>query len=186
MGREHKLLLPWGALTVVGTAARSASTVPGAHTVVVLGCRADEVQAAVTAGVQRQVAFTTNPRWAEGMFTSIEAGLAVLPDAVEAFFVVLGDMPLIPTEAYTVLIGAYKPGSICVPTFEGRRGHPVLVSRRLVDDTPPPDSDQGLRSVLRRYPELVMEVPLPYHGICVDLDTPEEYRNHKPNQATGL
>ncbi|HWI53909.1 MAG TPA: nucleotidyltransferase family protein [Symbiobacteriaceae bacterium] len=177
MGGEHKLLLPWGTETVVGASARVAAAVADAHLVVVLGCRADEVRnAAFTDGA----VYVVNPRWQEGMYTSIQTGLAHLPKNVEAFFVALGDMPLVPVRAYTDLMAAYRPGCICVPTFEGRRGHPVLVPRALVGTEPPPEGDQGLRSVLRRHPELVVEVPLPYAGICIDLDTPAEYERHQP------
>ena len=176
MGGEHKLLLPWGDGTVVGASARTASLVGEAHLVIVLGCRADAVQCAASVSTAR---FVVNPRWQEGMYTSIQAGVAALPNEVEAFFVALGDMPLIPAAAYTDLMAAYRPGCICVPTYLGRRGHPVLVPRLLVGTEPPPEGDQGLRSVLRRHPDLVIEVPLPYEGICIDLDTPEEYQHHR-------
>lgn len=178
MGGEHKLLLPWGDTTVVGQSALQAFSAPVDHIVVVLGCRTNEVRAAIP----QPATFAVNPRWQEGMYTSIETGLAQLPETVEAFFVALGDMPMVPAAAYTALVAAFRqqPGSIIVPTYSGRRGHPVLVPRRLVTDTPPPDGDQGLRSILRRHPELVVEVPLPFPGICIDLDTPEEYRQHMP------
>ncbi|MDF2626826.1 MAG: 4-diphosphocytidyl-2C-methyl-D-erythritol synthase [Symbiobacteriaceae bacterium] len=182
MGDEHKLLLPWGAGTVIGQSVRTAAAVDGAHLVIVLGCRAPEVRDAAEAALNSNSTPTwvINRGWQEGMFTSIQTGLAHLPDSATAFFVALGDMPMIPAQAYRTLIDAYKaqPDRIYVPTYEGRRGHPVLVPRRVVTDTPPPDTDQGLRSVLRQYPELVVEVPVPYQGVCIDLDTPDEYRRY--------
>lgn len=183
MGEEHKLLLPWGAGTVIGQSVRTAAAVDGAQLVVVLGCRAADVREAAELALTHSAAAPTwaiNPRWQEGMFTSIQTGLAHLPNSVSAFFVALGDMPMIPVQAYRTLMHTYReqPGRICVPTYEGRRGHPVLVPRQLVTDTPPPDTDQGLRSILRQHPELVVEVPVPYQGICIDLDTPDEYRRY--------
>lgn len=196
MGEEHKLLLPWGAGTVIGQSVRTAAAIGDARLVIVLGCRAAEVRDAAQAALARHSEcraptgpppagdhtpiWAMNPRWQEGMFTSILTGLAHLPDSVTAVFVALGDMPMIPAQAYRTLIQAYReePDRIYVPTYEGRRGHPVLVPRRLVNDTPPPDTDQGLRSVLRQHPELVVEVPLPHRGICIDLDTPDEYRRY--------
>lgn len=172
MGGEHKLLLPWGESTVVGTAARTAAAVGDAHLVIVLGCRAAEVRSAAS---EERAIYVENPRWEEGMFTSIQAGLAALPPEAEAFFVALGDMPLIPVSAYIALMEAYRPGFVLVPAYEGRRGHPVLVPRALMAEAAPPVGDQGLRSILRKHPERVMEVPLTNEGICIDLDTPEEY-----------
>lgn len=179
MGGEHKLLLPWGDGTVVGQALRNAAQAPVEHLIAVLGYRAEEVRRAA-GECGRPVGWVVNPRWEEGMFTSIQAGLAELPPAVEAFFVVLGDMPLIPLAVYADLIAAFRPRMVCVPTHQGRRGHPVLVSRDLADGAEAPAGDQGLRSVLRRYPERVIEVPVEHPGVCIDLDTPEEYQQHKP------
>jgi CTP:molybdopterin cytidylyltransferase MocA len=202
MGEEHKLLLPWGAGTVIGQSVRTAAAVADAHLVIVLGCRAAQMRDAAETALTRPneghtpagpsptrpsggqpntgPTWAINPQWQEGMFTSIQAGLAHLPDSVTAFFVALGDMPMIPAAAYRTLIETYKaqPDRICVPTYEGRRGHPVLVPRDLVTTTPPLDNDQGLRSILRQHPEFVIEVPVPYHGVCIDLDTPDEYRRY--------
>jgi molybdenum cofactor cytidylyltransferase len=188
MGETHKLLLPWGAGTIIGQSVSTAAAIAEAHLVVVLGCRAAEVREAAEvalarsnpAPTEKRTTWAINPRWQDGMFTSIQTGFAHLPDSVDAFFVALGDMPMVPGQAYRTLIQTYRarPGRICVPTYEGRRGHPVLVPRQLVADTAPPDTDQGLRSLLRQHPELVVEVPLPCRGICIDLDTPDEYRRY--------
>lgn len=181
MGGEHKLLLPWGNGTVVGQALAGALGAPVSQVAVVTGCRADEVARACATGDER-VRFRHNPRWAEGMYSSVREGLGALGTGVDAFFVALGDMPLVSARVYADFMQRYEeqPGRIYVPVWEGRRGHPVLFSAELGALDIPDGSDAGLRGLLRRYPERVAEVPAPDPGVCVDLDTPEEYARFAP------
>ncbi|MBP0573628.1 NTP transferase domain-containing protein, partial [Mycobacterium tuberculosis] len=98
--------------------------------VVVTGHAAPAVRAAVGAA---PVDFVHNPEFAEGMATSLKAGLAALPEAVEAAVVLLGDMPAVDGALVGRLIGGYDPAGgqlIVVPVAEGRRGNPVLLARR--------------------------------------------------------
>lgn len=184
MGGQHKLLLPWGdpGHTVVGQALRAALGGPVKQVVAVTGCRAPEVEQAckAVAGAGAPLTFVGNPGWEAGMYSSVMAGLARLEPDIDAFFVALGDMPMIPSRAYAdlAMVARQNPGHIVIPTWEGRRGHPVLLPVNLPVELPPATSDEGLRQVIRRYPDLVVEVPLPYPGVCIDLDTPEEYAQY--------
>ncbi len=70
---------------------------------------------------------------AEGMATSLRAGLNSFDETVDAVIVLLGDMPMIKAETIDRLIGAYDPNSgglIVVPSHNGKRGNPVVWSRR--------------------------------------------------------
>lgn len=191
MGGPHKLLLPWGEQSVVAQSLTAALGAPVALVVVVTGFRGAEVEQAcrLAAADDERLHFAPNPRWGEGMYTSVLEGLAHLPPELDGFFVALGDMPMIPARAYADLAASYvrRPGHIIIPTWEGRRGHPVLFPTGLLADLPPATSDEGLRGVLRRFPELVVEVPVPYPGVCLDLDTPEEYvrylDSHRPTES---
>lgn len=184
MGGPHKLLLPWGdpGQTVVGQALAAALGAPVHQVVVVTGCRAPEVEQACRAVCTpaSPVEYVANPRWEDGMYSSVLAGLNHLRPDNDAFFVALGDMPMIPSRAYAELAAAAtrQRGFIAIPTWEGRRGHPVLLPVNLPVELPPATADEGLRSIIRRYPDLVVEVPVPYPGVCIDLDTPEEYAQY--------
>jgi len=189
MGERHKLLLPWGPLTVVGQSLAAAiSSRAVGHVVIVTGHRADDVLkacervvATVDAGAV-QIDYVENPRWAEGMFTSVRLGLDALPDGLDGFFAVLGDMPMVPPKVYGLLAEAFSSRltRILVPTWEGLRGHPVLFPAHLTRAAISAEGDVGLRSVLQTYPEQVVEVPVPYPGVRIDVDTAEEYARHLP------
>ncbi|AYN38672.1 nucleotidyltransferase family protein [Streptomyces dangxiongensis] len=92
---------------------------------VVLGARADEVRRC--AGLDGCV-LVDNPDWAEGMGSSLRAGLASLAGTgVRAALVSLVDQPGIGSAAVARVLGAYEDGtSLAAASYEGVRGHPVL------------------------------------------------------------
>jgi molybdenum cofactor cytidylyltransferase len=180
---EHKLLLPWGQTTVVGAALAAACGAPVSQIIVVTGRDAARVEAACRSvpATGAGVCFIENPRWAEGMLTSVQAGLAALPPGLDGFFVALGDMPLVEPRVYAGLMQAWAPDRICVPVWDGRRGNPVLLPAALAAEAlSAPPADVGLRGMLLHHPHRVLELPVDCPGVRIDLDTPEEYSRHAP------
>ncbi len=119
-----------------------------------------------------------NPDFAEGMSTSLKAGLAAIPDEAEAVIVLLADMPGVTARMIDALIEAYEPqrgALIVVPTADGRRGNPVLWSRRFFAELSSVTGDMGGRNVLQGYPEAVTELELG-SAVAIDLDTPDAIR----------
>lgn len=177
MGTQ-KMLLPWGKSTVVGQALAAALGAGLEQVVVVTGSDADRVEEACRAASNGQaVQFVCNPDWAMGMLSSIRVGLNALDPTLDGFFVALGDMPLIPPDIYLRLRAVFREASdrYVLPVFEGKRGHPVLFPVSVVGQVEGPPTDAGLRSMLQRFPERVLPVPVAEPGVCLDLDTPEQY-----------
>ncbi len=74
-----------------------------------------------------------NPGWVEGMGSSLRAGLAALQPDVGAVVVLLVDQPGLTPAAVRRVVGAAGPSpeaAVVVATYDGRRGHPVLLGRR--------------------------------------------------------
>jgi molybdenum cofactor cytidylyltransferase len=117
-----------------------------------------------------------NPDFAEGLSTSLRAGLAGLPADVDAALVLLGDMPAVDAAIIDRLIAAYDPASgalIVVPTSAGKRGNPVLWSSRFFADLAAVQGDTGGRHLIGAHPEAVVEVEVGA-AVGLDIDTPEE------------
>ena len=90
--------------------------------------------------------------------------------------VCLADMPRVGPEVLDRLISALNPlegRAICVPTWEGKRGNPVLWARRFIPEMVGLAGDVGARHLIGQYGELVAEVPMPDDGVLLDIDTPE-------------
>jgi molybdenum cofactor cytidylyltransferase len=178
MGAVNKLLVEIDGGVMV---ARTADAVLAANVnpvIVVLGHEGDEIRAALG---DRAVQFTENPDYATGLASSLKAGIAALPDDVDGVIVCLGDMPLVTADHLNVLIAAFDPADgrgICVPTFNGKRGNPVLWDRRYFDDMEDVAGDVGARHLIGAHQDAVFEVEMPDGGVLLDLDTPEAFAAH--------
>ena len=119
--------------------------------------------------------FVYNPNYEQGMSTSVQAGIRSLPEQTEAAVLFLVDHPLVRPKTVEKLIDEFCPGSIIVPVFGGRRGHPVLFPREALEEILDLKPGQGANTVLHRDPGRVVEVPVDDPGIVRDVDTPEDF-----------
>lgn len=110
----------------------------------------------------------------EGMAASLRAGMAELPDGLDAVFVALGDMPFVRPGDYRALASAWTRGAIVAPTFDGRRGHPVLWSIDHAPELARIEGDRGGRALLAAHAAAVREVPVDHDGVILDIDLPED------------
>jgi len=172
-----KPLLPLRGSTVLQTAVHALLDAGVPDVVVVTGHRAAELRPVIdTLGVRE----VHNPGHADGMYTSVRAGVAALAPAAAAFFLLPCDIPLVRPSTVSALAEARaREGDppVCYPVFEGRRGHPPLIGSRLVpeilaEDDPP----GGLRSLLRIHQVDAVEQEVADPGVRMDLDTPGAYR----------
>jgi CTP:molybdopterin cytidylyltransferase MocA len=117
-----------------------------------------------------------NEEWERGQSTSVVAGLRA--SGGRAAVVLLGDQPFVGAEAVERLVAAFAEGArVAVATYGGKRRNPVLFSREVWPLLEAElAGDEGARSVLRRHPELVVEVPCEGVGDPVDVDTREDLR----------
>jgi molybdenum cofactor cytidylyltransferase len=91
-------------------------------------------------------------------------------------------MPQGGTDLIDRLIGAFDPDRgalIVMPTVDGKRGNPVLWSRRFFAELGALEGDVGARNLIGAYPEAVAEVAAAGEGVFLDLDTPEALTRFK-------
>jgi molybdenum cofactor cytidylyltransferase len=140
--------------------------------VVVLGARTDEIRKQIEFGKARAV---MNPDYADGMSTSIQAGLRAITS--DAAMIVLGDQPFVTTETLDLLIDEYsrsKP-SVVIPTFNGFRANPVIVDQSLFAEMMALRGDVGCRAIFGDHMESIVKVPVDDRGVVTDIDTMEDY-----------
>ena len=122
------------------------------------------------------VRFVHNADYAEGLGTSLKTGIAAVPADADGAIVCLGDMPQVDCPLIDKLIAAFDPergALVVVPTFDGRRGNPVVWSRRFFHDLMSIAGDIGARHLIGSYAEAVVEVPVTGEAALTDVDTPE-------------
>ena len=180
MGVRNKLLagidgIPMVARVVEAAIAGTREGINGGvH--VVTGHQHQQV-AAVLAG--RDVHLVHNPRYADGLSTSLARGLKALAPDVDAALVCLGDMPRVTSAHIKRLVEAFDPlegRAVCVPTWAGKRGHPILWARRFFDEMSEIKGDVGARHLLGEYAELLCEIPMDDDGVLLDVDSPGALR----------
>jgi molybdenum cofactor cytidylyltransferase len=169
LGR-NKLLTPLAGKPVIAHVVDAALASRARPVVVVTGHQPDEVRAALAG---RDVRFVHNPDFATGMASSLRTGVSATGDVAGAL-ICLGDMPLVAADHLNALIDAFDPAgdeTILVPTWERKRGNPVLWSRRHFDELCGIAGDVGARGLLDRHADAIRSVAMPDDGITLDADT---------------
>ncbi len=140
-----------------------------AEVLVVVGFAADEVRAAL-AGLP--VRIVENPDFATGQSSSVRAGLAAVEAGAGAAMFLPADQPRLSAEAIDRIVAKWEAtsGPIVVPTFQGRRGAPVVFDRALFPELATIAGDEGGRQLFPRHEGEIVEVPLPSAEPLSDLD----------------
>jgi molybdenum cofactor cytidylyltransferase len=169
----NKLVEDLGGRPLVRHVAAVAMASKARPVIVVTGHEPERIETALSG---LEIPFVHNPAFADGLSTSLQAGVAALPEEVDAAIVMLGDMPLVQTAVIDALCRAFeaKPdASAAVPVTKGEWGNPVLLSRRVFADVATLQGDAGARKLLTERRAEVIEVPVGGEGVLLDLDTPE-------------
>jgi len=173
MGR-NKLSLPWGKKTIFEHCLRTLLRSDVREVIVVLSRRIGWV------GDQWRdvkVKVVNNPYYKMGMSTSIRRGLQAIDPSSRGILIALGDQPLIKTRTINALIHAFIQGrgTIVVPSFRGKQGHPVIFHRRYLKELLKLKEDVGGRSIIEKHREEVCLVRVKSEGVMKDIDTWKDY-----------
>ncbi|HKS16178.1 MAG TPA: nucleotidyltransferase family protein, partial [Planctomycetota bacterium] len=120
-----------------------------------------------------------NPDYEKGQTSSLQAGLRALPAGAEGFLLFPADHPLITENEIKPLVDEYirrkAERQIFIPSYNLKRGHPVLFDAALKEEflTLPPDTPA--RTVVDLHPGRIAYVEIPTAAILMDMDTPEDY-----------
>ena len=174
MGKANKLLAEIDGGTMVARVLDAVTASHASPIIVVTGHEAERVEGALAA---RRITFVRNPEYEEGLASSVRHGIAALSNDVDGALICLGDMPRIRTAQLDRLIAAFNPTegrAICVPTFRGKRGNPILLARRFFPEMQRLKGDSGARHLIGQYHEVVFEVEMDDDGVLVDIDSPDK------------
>jgi len=173
MGAVNKLIAEIGGKPLVRIAAEQALASRASPVIVVTGHERDKVEAALA---DLPVRVVHNPDYADGLGTSLKTGIAAVPADADGAIICLGDMPQVDARLIDKLLAAFDPEKgalVVVPSIEGRRGNPVVWSRRFFPDLMAVQGDIGARHIIASYVEAVVEVPVAGDAALTDVDTPE-------------
>jgi molybdenum cofactor cytidylyltransferase len=173
---QLKQLLPIGERPMVRHVTDIVSSAGLAQVVVVVGSHGAEV---VQALCGLPVDVIENKDWAQGMSTSIRAGLLALGSGIRAAIIVLADQPGLTAELLQSLVVRYQMSGapIVAPFLQGRRGNPVLFDSVLVPELLEVEGDQGGRDLVERYMDQLDRVEIDDPAAALDVDTYQDYQH---------
>lgn len=136
--------------------------------------RPDETGAEL--GLSADIRLVQHPATAQGMGHSLAAGAECLlaESSADAVAIFLADMPLIRRNSLEALLAYASADKIVMPSYQGKRGHPVLFGRDFWPQLAALSGDAGARTVLQQNAEAVHIVELADPGVLQDIDTPED------------
>lgn len=189
MGRL-KQLLPFGDRTVLEQGVFNCRAAAVGTTVIVLGHAPDVIRAELPdLFASDDVVATVNERHEDGMFSSVQCGVRAAREAgADVALLSLVDQPFIPPSVYVTVLAAHlaAEASVTIPSFDGRRGHPVALSMGLQDAIlRPVDPDTNLREIIRAHESGTNVVAVDADEILRDMDLPDEYAEELARWLAG-
>ncbi len=142
---------------------------------VVLGHHAQEIQSAVK---PPGALIIVNPEYRRGQTSSLQAGLKSLAGSnPEAVVLALVDHPAFSPETLRRLIVTLRTSNaaVAIPTYQGKRGHPILIGHALFEELKGLDPGEGANTVIRKYRTATEFVEVDDPGILLDVDDQKTY-----------
>lgn len=172
---ELKQLMPFGQSTIVEQAVDNLLGSAVNEVIVVVGYKAEDVIKAIAA---KPIKLAINPDYEQGMSTSIIAGLNLVHGRVQGVMLALGDQPLVNSQTIDRLIEEFynHDKGIAVPTYQGRRGHPIIFAIKYKEQMLKLRGDVGGRQIIEDHPGDVLEVAVNSESIVADFDTTDDYQ----------
>ncbi len=187
-GGRHKLLLPLHDRPVLAHVLDAVLASQARPVVLVLGHQAEQVRTHIATYTSHpDLNIIENTDYLQGMSTSMRLGIQALqsysytksPESeMDSALVLLGDQPLITAQDIDTLIATYRTSGkrIVAPTYEGKRGNPILFDASLFPELLKVTGDEGGRSVLERHRDEIATIEMGNPLANIDVDTWDAYQ----------
>jgi molybdenum cofactor cytidylyltransferase len=170
-----KMLLTFNGTTMIEKVIQNVGESNSDGILVVLGASRDRLLDLIG---KYDVRHCFNEDYKDGMLSSVQCGFRNLPQDIEAVLVFQGDQPFIGASVINAVIMEYRSSEkgLVIPTYRGRRGHPLLLSGKYFEEVYELDKKEGLRAMTYIHPDDILEVETGDPGIMRDIDTYDEYK----------
>jgi molybdenum cofactor cytidylyltransferase len=168
-----KALIPYGGKTFVEHLIEVTRHTRVGLTRIVVGAHADEIRNKLSAHAAEIV---VNADWAKGQLSSIQAGIRSLPEGVTAGMILCPvDHPIIFAALVAQLIKEFDSSAkeIVLPTYQGRRGHPLIFRASLYPELLAASAEVGARQVVWAHANDIREVATKEEGVVLNINDAE-------------
>jgi len=143
--------------------------------IIVLGYQKEIIEKLIDKN--EKIKFVFNKDFESGMASSIKAGLKHLSNKTEAFFICLGDMPMINHNIYNQLIKSKNSKEIIVPTYMGQQGNPVLFDKSMKEKVVDISGDVGAKKILELNKDKILSLEINERSIIRSFDTQDNFNS---------
>ena len=141
--------------------------------IVILGYQKEIIEKIIDKN--KRIKFVFNGNFENGMASSIKTGLSNLSEKTEAFFICLGDMPMVNSDIYNQLIQSKNNKEIIVPTYKGQQGNPILFSKSIKEKIMTIQGDVGAKKILELNKNKILNVEVANQSIRKDFNTKDDF-----------
>ena len=174
MLKDNKLLIKINKQSMIDKMVSTSLNSSADSTVVVLGYQSDIIQEIIQ---NKEIITIVNKDYKKGLSSSLQCGISALPDDCDAAIIILADMPNIESKIINSLINNFNPQknkSIIIPTFNGKKGNPILLDRKYFPDIISVKGDKGAKDIIVNNKNSILEIPQKNSSVLNDIDTKED------------
>ena len=187
MGKDNKLLKNIGGAPLVRNTAIEMLKSDIDSCSIVLGYQSDKVAATIK---DLNINLILNPLWEEGQASSLKAALNTLDTSYSDLLVMLGDLPGVKSKHINKVIEAHlltdnRKSKITIPSFNGKKGNPVIWGRSFFSDLSNLEGDVGGRALFGQHPAAINLIDMDDKAVVTDTDTPEDFGKFLDDDAFG-
>ena len=141
--------------------------------IVVLGHQKETIEKLINKN--EKIKFVFNKNFESGIASSIKTGLNNLSEKTEAFFICLGDMPMVNPNIYNQLIKSINKREIIVPTYKGQQGNPVLFAKSMKEKIINISGDVGAKKILELNKDKILNLEINDQCVTKDFNTQDSF-----------
>ena len=169
MGGENKLTKKINGIPLINYSVKNILNSSINDLIIVLGYQKEIVKKFIEK--DKKIKFVFNKDFESGIASSIKVGMSHLPKNADAFFICLGDMPMVNKNIYNQIINSKNDKEIIVPTFKGQKGNPVLFSKLMKEKIMSIEGDLGAKKIIEINKSKVLNLEINDKTITKDFNT---------------
>ena len=173
MNGENKLIKEIQGISLIKHSVKNILASSIDELIVILGYQKEIIEKIIDKN--KRIKFVFNGNFENGMASSIKTGLSNLSEKTEAFFICLGDMPMVNSDIYNQLIQSKNNKEIIVPTYKGQQGNPILFSKSIKEKIMTIQGDVGAKKILELNKNKILNVEVGNQSIRKDFNTKDDF-----------
>ena len=173
MNGENKLIKEIQGIPIIKLSVKNILASSIDELIVVLGHQKEIVEKLIDKN--EKIKFVFNKDFESGMASSIKTGLNNLSEKTEAFFICLGDMPMLSPDIYNKLIKSKDNKKIIAPTYKGQQGNPVLFDKSIKEKILNIRGDVGAKKILESNKDKILNLEINNHNISKSFNTQDDF-----------